>query len=396
MPYTGIPLPTSVEMTVFCAITAAAQAAVTLRCFLRAGLAMRRAPAAGVPVSVIVPCRGGGADLEENAASVIDQEYAPGAEFIFVVASGDDPARGRLEKLAAARPGARVRVLVSGAAPKRCGEKSLNLIHGAAQASADTAALVFADSDVRMPPGWLRGLCGGLAAEGVGAFTAPAIFRAGGGISGDIACAWSAVGAQYLDLSSCVVGHSFAITKQLYAGLEVAALWGVSLSDDLALTRRIAARGLKVRYAYGVLPAAPAAPDLFSFIAQTSRWMLYFRSYYPAVWLLGASLTAFKLFALCWAVMRMEWLPVLILFSADLLQVCAAFCALRAAFGERLVPGTRPCLFRLPLAALLCVPALQLMYVLNFAWSALASRVRWGGYVYRLKGPYDVTAEKAA
>ncbi|MEI8191985.1 MAG: glycosyltransferase, partial [candidate division NC10 bacterium] len=102
--------------------------------------------------SVVVPCKGEDEGLEANVEALLRQDYDGKLEFLFVVPSEHDPAFARL-KVLAGEP-ARFRLLVSGAAPRNCSEKILNLLHGAENAQEDSELLLFADSDNRVAEDW--------------------------------------------------------------------------------------------------------------------------------------------------------------------------------------------------------------------------------------------------
>jgi cellulose synthase/poly-beta-1,6-N-acetylglucosamine synthase-like glycosyltransferase len=114
------------------------------------------------PATLICPCKGLDPELEVNLRALLAQDYpdpaagGAGLEILFVVADADDPARAVCERLAAEaqRP---VRVVVAGQ-PEGRGEKVNNLLKGMEAARPESKVFVFADSDGRPGPDWVRTL----------------------------------------------------------------------------------------------------------------------------------------------------------------------------------------------------------------------------------------------
>src|SRR5574341_322678 len=118
------------------------------------------------PATLICPCKGLDEELEHNLTSLAEQDY-PDLEIVFVMASADDPAHAVCDRVAAkaTRP---VRVVIAGK-PEGRGEKVNNLLAGVAAARAESEVFVFADSDGRPGPRWVRRLVQHLADPQVGA-----------------------------------------------------------------------------------------------------------------------------------------------------------------------------------------------------------------------------------
>ena len=105
------------------------------------------------PATLVCPCKGLDEELEHNLTALVEQDY-PDLEVIFVMASGDDPARAVCERVAA-RAKRPARVVIAGK-PEGRGEKVNNLLAGVAAARAESEVFVFADSDGRPGPRWVR------------------------------------------------------------------------------------------------------------------------------------------------------------------------------------------------------------------------------------------------
>jgi len=341
------------------------------------------------PAAVIIPCKGAREGLAGNAAALLGQDYPAGAEFIFVTPSRNDPAWDVLHKAISSNPGVKAELTVSNAVPERCGEHILNKLHGLSSVSEKSEVLVFADSDVRVPPGWLALMTAPLEDPSVGAVTAPLVFLPGRitDICGNLRCAWEAAGIPYLDLGGCVTGASFSIRRKDFEGLGIREMWSRSLSDDLSLSAGLRKAGMSVRFAYGALPSSAEDCEPLPVLGMFNKWMTLFKFYSPMIWTAGAALTAFKLYAVLRGFLGLGWLPAAALFAADALYVYIALSAVLGRRPERTAGAAFP--FISIIAALL----LQPLYAANFLASLFSCRVRWGGYTYRVRGPERITVE---
>ena len=388
-------VPSFSEMTRLCLGVGTIQLVTALRFYFRVRADLRNSeilPA--VPVSVIMPCKGSVEGLEENVGALVGQDYPAGAEFIFVAPSRNDPAYLRLRDILGKFPGAKTKLLSSEAVPSRCSEQVLNMLCGVENASAGTDALVFVDSDLKVVPSWLANMTAPLSDPAVGVTTTPLLFLPSAwNICANLRCVWEALGIQYLDMMGCVVGHSFAISKKNFLGLGVGDVWKRSLNNDLSLTGRVRKAGLKVRFVYRALPTSAESCDPRRLLTMLNKWMLHFKFYFPLVWVMGALLTAFKLYAVFWSARYNSWRPLGILLGLDILHIFATLCILRACFGGRFKDRSEPFVGTFLFISALTAPLLQLTYAVNFANSFFTNRVRWGGYTYRINGPYDITVE---
>ena len=121
-------------------------------------------------VTVLKPLCGAEPGLDRSLRSFCEQEYAGGVQIVFGVQHPADPALAVLEGLKRDYPGLDLTVVVD---PTRHGAsaKVSNLINMMRAARHDW--LVLADSDVRVPPGYLTAVTAPLADPGVGIVTCP-------------------------------------------------------------------------------------------------------------------------------------------------------------------------------------------------------------------------------
>src|ERR1700737_2242753 len=119
-------------------------------------------------VALICPIKDVEPGLEQNLAALTSFDY-PDYEIFFALASGDDPARKILDKLAASRK-RRIHIVIAGR-PEGGGEKGNNLRAAVQQAKQGYDVFVFADSDGRPGHSWLARLVAPLADANLGAVT---------------------------------------------------------------------------------------------------------------------------------------------------------------------------------------------------------------------------------
>jgi ceramide glucosyltransferase len=123
-----------------------------------------------LPVTVLKPLCGAEPGLDRSLRSFCEQEYPGGVQIVFGVQHPADPALAVLERLKRDYPRLDLTVVVD---PTRHGAsaKVSNLINMMRAARHDW--LVLADSDVRVPPGYLTAVAAPLADPGVGIVTCP-------------------------------------------------------------------------------------------------------------------------------------------------------------------------------------------------------------------------------
>jgi len=123
-----------------------------------------------LPVTVLKPLCGAEPGLDHSLRSLCEQEYAGGVQIVFGVQHPADPALPVLEGLKRHYPRLDLTVVVD---PTRHGAsaKVSNLINMMRAARNDW--LVLADSDVRVPPGYLAAVAAPLADPTVGIVTCP-------------------------------------------------------------------------------------------------------------------------------------------------------------------------------------------------------------------------------
>ncbi len=212
----------------------------------------RRLPgegAIGVPrVTLLRPVCGREAFDRETLASSFEQDY-PDYEVIFCAPSDDDPSVPLLRELIAEYPNRPAR-LFTGEHRVTHNPKLNNLWSG--WQAADTDWVCMADSNLRLPPDYLRTVVASWDEE-TGLVSSPPVGERPEGLAGSLECAFLNGNQARLQLASDSLGNGFAQGKTLFwnrkmlneaGGLEAL---GRYLAEDVNATKLVHAAGLKVR-----------------------------------------------------------------------------------------------------------------------------------------------------
>jgi ceramide glucosyltransferase len=242
---------------------------------------MRKSRAAGhlratPPVSILKPLKGADREMYESFRSHCLQDY-PGYEIIFGVSEEDDSAVECVRRLQREFPNRTIALIVC---PKKLGANTKISNLEQMLATAHYEYLLVNDSDIRVPPDYLRGVMAPLADERVGMVTC--LYRG---------AAASTLGSR---LESLGISADFIpgvlVARQLESGLhfalgstmafrrtDLARIGGFQsivdfLADDYELGRRIAGLGLEVKLSDIVVETHLPAYDLRGFLAHQLRW----------------------------------------------------------------------------------------------------------------------------
>ena len=238
-------------------------------------------------VALICPVKGVEPGLEQNLAALTSFDY-PDYEIFFTLASGEDPARKVLDKLAASSKH-RVHIVIAGR-PEGCGEKVNNLRAAMQQAKEGYDVFVFADSDGRPGRSWLSHLVAPLADANLGAVTTFRwFFRQGHGFWSALASAWNAPAATYLGEhhNNFCWGGGTAIRRERFEQASVYEFWNGSVSDDLSLTAALRRAGAPILFAPECLVPTVLDCDAAGLLEFTNRQIIIVRVYEARLWTLG-------------------------------------------------------------------------------------------------------------
>lgn len=342
-------------------------------------------------VSVIVPCKGRPRGFEGNIASLLDQDYSGGREYLFVTPSESDPAYPALRGAVEGAP--RARVLCSGAAPSGSSEKALNLLAGLRAADPGSEALLFADSDLRVRRDWMARMLEPLGDPRVGISTAVmAYLPEEPDFASWMRLSWMGYALPAFEPMGLAASQSLAVRRGDFEALGIRDLWRVSVSDDLAMAARFRQAGKRVSLAAGATPVSREPCGLSDALRLFGRWMTLLRFYDRRAWLLGALLVAFKFLVLLRALQAPLCWPLLALWlGCDMAYLGIVFGGLQEALPEIFAAGGAA--YRhVPIRAVLAAPIVVAAYGLTYVYSLLSREVAWAGYTYRLKGALRVEA----
>ena len=254
--------------------------------------------------SVIAPCRGIDADLEENLSSLLRQNF-PAYEILFVVDDERDKAVEVIRKIS--RKGAKcARITVAGKAVDES-QKVHNLRKAVLKTDEKSEVFVFVDSDARPDENWLENLIAPLQDENIGCSTGYRWFISKrGNFASEMRSVWNASIASALGAngqSNFCWGGSMAIRRETFEQLNIHEKWRGVLSDDFTVTRAMKEANLPIYFVPQALTVSVEDCSFTELLEFTTRQMKITRVYSPNLWI--ASFTGAFLFNLVfvWSVL---------------------------------------------------------------------------------------------
>jgi len=348
--------------------------------------------------AVICPCKGNERGLEDNLAALTRFEYA-NYEIYFSLATSLDPALKIIERVKAAsqRP---VHIVIAGP-PENCSEKVYNLRRAVEALPEKFEVIVFTDSDVRPPRGWLTKLIAPLQDPRIGATTAyrwmiPSGQFGSGAFASALASAWNAAVATMLGKprENFCWGGGTAIRRKTFDDVKVLELWQGAASDDFAMTRALDEASKPIVFCPECL-AATLQPwtgaDLLEF---TNRQIVITRIYSPRRWMMGALAHVSYAITLLYAAVvilatMIEGDPwgqlVLLALAIPLLSSMKG--AMRTIAVLELLPEWKRKLTEWGWVWFALAPVVPFLFAWNFISSVLTKRIRWRGIRYELVSP---------
>lgn len=330
---------------IWLAIFLAAAGAVYYLLVLLAALTWRRRvpPAVELPkISILKPVHGREPRFYEALRSHAEQDY-PEFELLFAVHDAADPALEDIRRLEREYPHLSIRTLVS---QRQAPNAKVALLADLA-AAARHPVLVINDSDIRVPPGYLRTLAACLAQPRTGVVTC--FYRAA---SASIAARWEAIGiatefipgvmmARLLGLAQFALGATMALRAEVLEKIGGFESLQHYLADDYQLGRHVALAGHGVSFAPMVVETDLGAETWSGVWRHQLRWSRTIRVSSPRGYM-GYALTH----ATAWSLLAA---------AAGAWEVGAAVLALRIAAGVAAgagVLGDRAVLWQWPLIPL--------------------------------------------
>jgi len=238
-------------------------------------------PTVRPPLSVLKPLCGDEPELYENLRTLMCQEY-PEFQVVFGVRSGDDPAVAVVRRLMAEFPAVESHLVID-ARQSGTNLKVANLLNMLAHARHDL--LVFADSDIHAPAGYLDAMAAALTRPGIGLVTC---LYAGRPVSGG----WARLGALFINqgfLPSVLVGRllgrddgcfgaTIATSRQTLESVGGLERFKDHLADDYAMGAAVRAAGLKIALSSCRVRTTVTESAVAPLLAHELRWMRTIRS----------------------------------------------------------------------------------------------------------------------
>jgi len=342
-------------------------------------------------VALLCPCKGVESGLERNLVSLTEFERQ-NYEIFFILASGSDPARGIIERVAK-NSRAKANVVIAGP-PNGCSEKVNNLRVAIEQLPPEFEALAFTDSDVRPGKSWLHNLVAPLGDVRVGATTTMRWFIPNRhNLATALLAAWNAPVVTMLSEKgkNFCWGGGTAIRRSIFEQSGVLDEWKNSVSDDYSLTRALERKNHTILFLPECLTLSYVETDFDGLLEFTNRQILITRVYADKVWaraaathflycltlVLGALLILGNLLAQrpAFHLVALTFLPLLL---------SAIRGSIRLIGVTEAVPAARSQITGQAWIYVLLTVFIPFLYLVNFANSLITRRIRWRGVNYEL------------
>jgi len=348
--------------------------------------------------AVICPCKGNEPGLEENLTALTKFEY-PSYEIYFALATSLDPALRVIERVKAAsvRP---VHIVIAGPG-ENCGEKVYNLRRAVEALPEQFEALVFTDSDVRLPRGWLGKLVAPLQDPRIGATTGyrwiiPSRRIGEGGFASAMVSAWNAAIATMLGKSrgNFCWGGGTAIRRKTFDEAHVLEAWEGAVSDDFALTSALERHSKEIIFCPECLVPTLHPWTGTELVEFTNRQMAITRVYSPRRWALGAVAHVGYSVTLIYAAVTIlvamiagdPWVQMA--FLTTLIPLLAAVKgAFRTLAVTELLPEWKANFSEWGWVWTFLAPVVPFLFAWNFLASLASKTIRWRGIQYEMISP---------
>ena len=345
-------------------------------------------------VAVLCPCKGVEPGLERNLVSLTEFERQ-NYEIFFILASGSDPARSIIERVAK-NSRVKAHVVIAGP-PNGCSEKVNNLKVAIEQLPPEFEVLAFADSDGRPGKSWLHHLVAPLGDVRIGAATTMRWFIPNrNNLATALLAAWNAPVVTMLSEKgrNFCWGGGTAIRRTIFEQSGVLDEWKNSVSDDYSLTRTLERNNRSIVFLPECLTLSYVETDFRGLLEFTNRQILITRVYADKVWASAAATHFLYCLTLAFGTL---------LILGDLLAQRPAFHLLTLTFLPLLLSAIRGSIRligvteALPVARsqitgqawiyVLLTVFLPFLYLVNFVNSLITRRIRWRDVTYELISP---------
>jgi ceramide glucosyltransferase len=242
------------------------------------------------PVTIIKPTKGADQSALQNFRSFCQQEYEAEYELLFCVEESSDPAVPIIHRIIAEYPHRRIRLIFSDSTDSRSFGKLKNMIAGVAASSYDI--IIFSDSDVRVPPTFLRDTVAGTCDPSLGiAFGAPAYAGCD-----DWPAALTSVSVNELTLRIATlhlfglfdgaIGTTMVMRKEVIDRIGGLEQLGWQIADDIQLARMIHRHGYRIHLSKHPARVVHRHDSFMGWWSHAHRWLVIIRRYWPVLFVL--------------------------------------------------------------------------------------------------------------
>ena len=345
-------------------------------------------------VAVLCPCKGIEPGLERNLLSLTEFERQ-NYDIFFILASGSDPARSIVERIAAGSK-AKAHVIIAGS-PINCGEKVNNLRVAIEQLPEEFEVLVFADSDGRPGRNWLHHLVAPLGDVRIGATTTMRwLIPSRTNFPAALLSAWNAPVVTMLTESgrNFCWGGGTAIRRSILEQSGVLDVWKNSASDDYSLTRALERNNRTIIFVPECLTLSYVETDFRGLLEFTNRQILITRVYADKMWRFAAATHFLYCATLVFGAILilsdfLEQRPAFHIVALTFLPILlsAIRSSIRLIGVTEALPPARSQIMEQAWIYILLTVFVPFLYVVNFVNSLVTRKIRWRGMAYELIGP---------
>jgi len=341
----------------------------------------KKQPRTNQKVSIIVPCKGTGKDLEKNLRGICEQNY-PDYQVIFVLDSEKDPVYPIINKIVKNTNNTSIEI------SQKINETSgkISALISGIKKTGDVDVYVFADSDIRPHRKWLTNLVAHLSENNVGATTGFRWFFPSD-LKSSLISSWNMASMTSLfhPLSNYAWGGSTAIKKTLFEKLKIESKWKKGFSDDLILTEAVKKAGYKIKFVPQCIVESPAETDIKKFLKWGTQQFTWVRWYNPFIWFFG-----FCGMLLLQALIPLGFILIIIGFTIPgILMVSVIFFEMICGLTEILVLRRLMCYPKEKFGKItpyaLLMPFVYMLFAYSLILSSIKQEIKWCGNYYRKK-----------
>jgi ceramide glucosyltransferase len=345
-------------------------------------------------VAVLCPCKGMEPGLERNLLSLTEfdrQNY----EVFFILASGSDPARSMVERIAA-NSRVKAHVIIAGI-PSNSGEKVNNLRVAVEQLPPEFEVLVFTDSDGRPGKSWLHRLVAPLGDVRIGATTTMRwLMPNRSNLPTALLAAWNAPVVTMLSEKgkNLCWGGGTAIRRSIFEQSGVMNEWRNSVSDDYSLTRALERNNRSIVFLPECLTLSYVETDFRGLLEFTNRQILITRVYAQRVWAPAAATHLLYCVTLSVGLILIlsdffEQRPAFHIATLTVLPVLLSAIrnSIRLTGVTEALPAERSQITGQAWIYVILGVFVPFLYAVNFVNSLITRKIRWRSMAYELISP---------